>query len=65
MENNLSDEFQYVENKIENEGVGYYILHYTDSSSMPDSRSKELFDEAYRALTEFTQYIEEKANEYR
>jgi hypothetical protein len=32
MENNyLKEDFQYVLNKMENEGIGYYIMDYTDS----------------------------------
>ena len=64
MENNyLKEDFQYVLNKMENEGIGYYIMGYTDSSSMPDLKSKKLFEEAHRALTKLIQYIEEQADE--
>lgn len=56
------EKFQYVENKMEKESIGYYILDYTDSYSMPDDKSKQLFDDAHKALNKFVQYIEEQAN---
>ena len=59
----MADDFKCVLNKIENEGLGYYILDYTSSDSMPDEKSKELFENAEKALTEFKKYIEEKASE--
>ena len=52
-----------VSNKIDNEGLGYFILDYTSSDSMPDQKSKELFEAAEDALSEFRNYIEEKAQE--
>ena len=62
-ENKLTEEFQRVQNIMENEGIGYYILDYTDSSSMPDEKSKKLFESAHQAITELIQYIEKNANE--
>jgi len=57
----LREEFEYILNKIDNEGLGYYLLDYTDSSEMPDEKSKELFEKANEALFAFKKYIEEKA----
>ena len=54
----LMEQFQVIENKMNNEGLGYYIMNYTDSSSMPDKESKRLFNEAVIALTNFTNYIQ-------
>ena len=58
-EEELKEEFEYIENKIKNEGIGYYLLDYTDSSTMPDKKSKELFEKARRAILDFQDYISE------
>ena len=62
-EETLQEEFENVVNKIDNEGLGYYLISYTDSSSMPDEKSKDLFDKAVKALNNFTEYVEAKAEE--
>jgi len=56
------EEFDYIEAKIDNEGIGYYILDYTTSAEMPDEKSKELFDKASNALREFKNYINSKSS---
>lgn len=48
-------------NKIENEGLGYFILDYTSSFDMPDEKGAKLFDEAEFALRQFQEYVEEQA----
>ena len=62
-EETLQEEFEGIANKIENEGLGYYLMYYTDSSSMPDEKSKKLFDEAVKGLNNFTAYVEAMAKE--
>ena len=57
----LLEEFQYVESKMENEGIGYYILDCVSSAEMPDKKSEELFENARIALIEFTDYIQNNA----
>lgn len=48
-------------NKIENEGLDYFILDYTDANSMPDKKGKELFEKARIALEEFKEYVDLQA----
>ena len=55
------EEFEYVEDKIDQEGLGYYLMDYTDSGEMPDEKSRELFDRASGAMRDFVDYIEEMA----
>lgn len=56
----LQEEFQRVSDIMYEEGIGYYLLDYTDSSSMPDKESKKLFEEATRAIQDFEEYIKIK-----
>lgn len=50
-----------VANKIDNEGFDYFILSYTDASSMPDKKGAELFEKARIALEEFKEYVDMRA----
>jgi len=57
----LQEEFECIQNKIENEGLGYYLLDYAVSDSMPDDKSKKLFEKAVKALSNFKKYIDEQS----
>lgn len=50
-----------VANKIDNEGLDYFILHYTDAMSMPDKKGAKLFEKARIALEEFKEYVDLQA----
>jgi len=62
MEYKLFENFNDVVNKMENEGIGYFITSYCTANDMPDEKSKELFAKAEKALNEFESYIYKKAN---
>ena len=59
----LQELFEGIKNRIEQEGLGYYLISYTDSSEMPDETSKDLFDKAVNALDDFMDYVESMAEE--
>ena len=56
------ENFREVIDRVEDEGLSYFILHYYTPDDMPDEKSKELFAKAEKALKEFENYIYEKAN---
>ena len=62
MSQSLQKQFEDIQGKIENEGLGYYVMDYTDSSAMPDETSRDLFDKASNALSDLVDYINEKAD---
>ena len=49
--------------KAEDEGLGYFILNYTNSDSMPDEEMKKAFEKAENALREFEKLLEDCENE--
>lgn len=59
---NLQEKFEDMLVRVNNDGLGYYLMHYTDSNSMPDEKSRRLFEDANKALKEFETYITDKAN---
>jgi hypothetical protein len=63
MSKKLKEEFAIILNSINNEGLGYYLLDYTDENSMPDKKSKKLFKKSLKSLKKFKNYIEEKSKE--
>ena len=46
--------------KIDNEGLEYFIENYASADSMPDKTGEELFRIAEEALSNFSNYVEEK-----
>lgn len=52
-----------LESAIDNEGEGYFLLHYTSSSEMPDEECAKLFDEAADAMKKFFDHVSKKANQ--
>ena len=55
------EEFKRIVHSIDEEGIGYYLLDYTDSDSMPDEESKKLFENAIEAINIFTKYVTKKS----
>ena len=55
------ENYNQVKNKIENEGLGYFLQRYCSSDYMPDEEGKSLFEKAEDALNEFEAYVEMKA----
>lgn len=53
--------YRSVQNKIENEGLGYFIEGYCSAESMPDKKGEELFSAAEIALRQFQEYVDEQA----
>lgn len=43
---------------IENEGIGYAILHYTSGSNFKDQETARLWDVAETALNDLVDYLE-------
>lgn len=46
-----------VNNKIENEGLSYFLQSYCRSDSMPTMEGKILFEKALMALDEFEAFV--------
>lgn len=44
--------------RIEQEGIGYAIMHYMDSSHIKDPETVRLWDNASNALSELVTYLE-------
>ena len=63
MSENTKEKFSIILHSINNEGLGYYLLDYTDENSMPDKQSKKLFKKSLKSLKKFKNYIEEKSKE--
>lgn len=42
---------------IENEGVGYAVLHYMDSTSIRSPETKKLWDDAENALKALMEHL--------
>jgi len=56
--------YNYLQSKIENEGEGYFVLHYTDGLSVsPTLKSFLFFQKAAVALENYVNFIEEKCKE--
>ena len=49
--------------RISNEGLSYFLQHYTSADSMPDKQGRLLFKRAEDALNKFEQYCREKCQE--
>ena len=62
-EKNINENFSIILNSINNEGICYYLLDYTDENSMPDKKSKKLFKKSVKSLKKFQNYIKEKSKE--
>jgi hypothetical protein len=56
-----AENYQHVQNKIENEGLGYFLLDYCRSDWMPSKEGEILFDEAVKALEAFENFVNEQA----
>ena len=59
----LQEEFKRIEDISYDEGIGYYLLDYTDENEMPNEESKQLFLEAKNAIKKFEAYIKEQASD--
>jgi len=55
------ENFNEVRNKIEDEGIEYFITNYCSANDMPDKKSRKLFAKAEKALKKFESYIYKKA----
>ena len=53
--------FEHIKSKMEEEGIGYYILNYTDGLvESPTMKALYLFKKAELALEEYRTYIEKE-----
>ena len=48
-----------VAHAVNSEGLGYFLLNYTSSDSMPDDDLKGAFEKAEKALIEFQKLLPE------
>ena len=48
-----------VRDKVDEEGLGYFIMYYTSADTMPDDELKEAFEKAKEALEEFKALLPE------
>ena len=53
--------YNQVKDRIEIEGLGYFLQRYCSSDYMPDAEGKSLFEKAEDALNEFEAYVEDRA----
>ena len=51
-----------VANVVENEGLGYAVMHYMDSSNIQNKELAELWDKAEEACTNLEEYLKENSH---
>lgn len=49
-----------VKDIVESEGLGYAVLHYLRASRIKDAVLKELWYEAYRAMSKLEEFLEDQ-----
>lgn len=55
------EDYEEVKILMNQEGIDYFLMHYTNAESMPDKKGQELFAKAKEAMDAFTSYVEEEA----
>jgi len=55
------EDFRELVDRVEDEGLSYFILYQYTPDDMPDEKSKKLFAKAEKALKKFENYIYKKA----
>ena len=57
------EEFRMVEYRMDNEGLEYCFLRYSDFSEVKDEKFHHLRNELIDKIKEMRQYVEDKCNE--
>jgi hypothetical protein len=57
------EEFRMVEYRMDNEGLEYCFLRYSDFSEVKDEKFHQLRNELINKIKEMRQYVEDKCNE--
>ncbi len=57
------EEFRMVEYRMDNEGIEYCFLSYSDFSEVKDEKFHQLRNELIDKIKEMRQYVEDKCNE--
>lgn len=57
------EEFRMVEYRMDNEGLEYCFLRYSDFSEVKDEKFHQLRNELIDKIKEMRQYVEDKCNE--
>jgi len=55
--------FKDIETSINEEGLSYYLMYYTNGNEIPTKKGRKLFKKAKKALEEFSDYIDKKVKE--
>ena len=55
------EDYEEVKIRMNQEGIDYFLMRYTDAESMPDKKGQELFAKAKESLDAFTSYVEEES----
>lgn len=59
------EDYEEVRQRINQEGLDYFLMHYTSADSMPTEKGRKLFEKALKSLRKFEAYVEKEAEKIR